>query len=167
VIDAAEVYDAYLDRVYAFLAYRVRSTADAEDLTSATFERVVRSASRFDPDLGSLATWVFAIAERVLIDHYRKQARRDEQLLNEDSALGAGIEDQHAIGIAPELQHALSRLSERDRCVIGLRFGGDLSGKEIAQIVGLSDANVHQVLSRALRALRAELEKSGAGGSRR
>jgi RNA polymerase sigma factor (sigma-70 family) len=56
------------------------------------------------------------------------------------------------------LESALATLSERDREILALRFGGDLTGAQIAGLTGLSLANVQQVLSRALRRLRSELE---------
>ena len=62
------------------------------------------------------------------------------------------------LGISPELAAGLERLGRREREVIALRFGGDLTGPEIAQLTGLTLANVQQLLSRSLRRLRAELE---------
>lgn len=157
MLDVPELYTSHLERVYGFFAYRVANVTDAEDLTALTFERVVRHSARFDPALASATTWVFAIAEHVLIDHYRRQGRRDEREFDEDEGAWRAIEDRPSIGLGPELQAALSRLSERERHVVGLRFGADLSGREIAELVGVSEANVHQILSRALRRLRMEI----------
>lgn len=161
VLDVTRVYELYVDRVYAFFAYRLAARGDAEDLTAATFERIVRHVDRFDEAKGSLATWVFTIAESVLIDHYRRRARRDEQGLPDggDGAVAAQLVtvDRPSEGLAPRLQQALSTLSSREQHVIGLRFGGDLSGREIAEVLGTTEANAHQLLSRALRRLRAQL----------
>ena len=55
----------------------------------------------------------------------------------------------------PELAAALDELGDREREIIALRFGGDLTGPEIASLTGLSLANVQQILSRSLRKLRA------------
>ena len=63
---------------------------------------------------------------------------------------------------SPELAGALAQLSDRDREVIALRFGGDLTGPEIAELMDLSLANVQQILSRSLRKLRALLEAEAA-----
>lgn len=160
VLDLTRVYELYVDRVYAFFAYRLAGRSDAEDLTAATFERIVRHVDRFDDDKGTVATWVFVIAESVLIDHYRRQGRRDEQALPEgdDGAIPQLTSvDRPSEGLAPALHDALAMLSPRERHVIGLRFGGDLSGREIANVLGTTEANAHQVLSRALRRLRRQL----------
>jgi DNA-directed RNA polymerase specialized sigma subunit len=51
-------------------------------------------------------------------------------------------------------------LTERDREVLALRFGGDMTGPEIAKLLNLSLANVQQILSRSLRKLRRLLEET-------
>jgi len=59
------------------------------------------------------------------------------------------------LGLSDELAVALAEFGERDRELIALRYGGDLTGPEIAALTGLSLANVQQILSRALRRLKA------------
>lgn len=158
MLDVSNTYADYFERVYAFMVYRVASVVDAEDLASETFERIVRNAGRFDPSRASTATWVFTIAERVLIDHYRRAGRRDATVEMSGDRHDPVWDDAPLVGPTPELCSALRELSERQRTVIGLRFGGDLTAQEIAVIVGISEANVFQILSRSLRRLRASLD---------
>ncbi len=158
--DFEQIYDDHVWAVYGFVAYRVRSQADAEDLTQATFERALRAWGRFDAKRATPRTWLLAIASNLLIDHYRRDRSGSQQPL-EDSGFdlrgeASGPEDQ--LGIDPDLAAALDALSGRDRQVVALRFGGDLKGPEIAELLDLSIANVQQILSRALRRLRAQLE---------
>jgi RNA polymerase sigma-70 factor (ECF subfamily) len=155
--DFATVYEDQVWRIYGFIAYRVRSRIDAEDLTQLTFERALRAWGRFDPERASAHTWLVSIARNLLIDHYRAdRSPRQEPLEDEDvHPLVEGPE--HSLGVSPELETALSGLSDRDREVIALRFGGDLTGAEIAEVTGLSVANVQQILSRSLRRLRTAL----------
>ncbi|WP_210494609.1 RNA polymerase sigma factor [Patulibacter sp. SYSU D01012] len=157
MFDVSELYTSNFERVYSFFAYRVSNVTDAEDLTALTFERVVRHAARYDASRASVTTWLFAIAERVLIDHYRWRGRRDEREFGDGDDAWVAVEDRPSLGLAPEVQRALEALSDRERLVVGLRFGGELSGKEIAAVVGVTEANVHQILSRALRRMRAEI----------
>lgn len=153
----SRVYDEHVWRVYGFFAYRVGHREAAEDLTQATFERALRAWSRFDPRRASESTWLLAIARNLLIDHYRRDRSSRMEPIDEDLAPTVpGPEEQFAS--TPELVDALSRLGERDREVIALRFGGDMSGPEIAQLLNLSLANVQQILSRSLRKLRGLLE---------
>ena len=163
----ADVYDDHVWDVYGFLGYRVRTREEAEDLTQATFERAVRAWDRFDPRRATAKTWLIAIARNVLIDHYRSDRGASEAPLPEqDVALGADHLDERGLGPGPELAVALDELGEREREVIALRFGGDMTGAQIAEAMDLTLANVQQILSRSLRRLRESLEEERQGASR-
>jgi RNA polymerase sigma factor (sigma-70 family) len=154
------VYDEHVWRIYGFFAYRLGQRDVAEDLTQATFERALRAWSRFDPRRASESTWLLAIARNLLIDHYRRDRSSLTEPIDEELApvVPGPEEPAQASG---ELLTALRSLSERDREVIALRFGGDMTGPEIAGLLNLSLANVQQILSRSLRKLRAQLDEAG------
>jgi RNA polymerase sigma-70 factor (ECF subfamily) len=161
------IYDEHVWRVYGFFAYRLNSRQDAEDLTQQTFERAWRAAGRYDPLRGTVSAWLVAIARNQLIDHLRSRAAAPQLPVEAvDLETFAAPPEAYGIGIEPDLELALSTLSSRERELIALRFGGDLSGPEIAELTGLSLANVQQILSRALRSMRATLD-GGELGARR
>jgi RNA polymerase sigma-70 factor, ECF subfamily len=144
------------------LSYRVNTLEDAEDLTQQTFERALRAWDRFDSRRAPVSTWLLAIARNLLIDHYRaKGSGGSDVALDtlEPSELGTTNGARPAIGLEPELARALAGLSQRDREVVALRYGGELTGPEIVDLTGLTLANVQQILSRSLRRLRAALEE--------
>jgi RNA polymerase sigma-70 factor (ECF subfamily) len=157
--DFARVYEEHVWVVYGFLAYRIRDQAAAEDLTQATFEHALRAWSRFDARKGSHRTWLVAIARNLLIDDRRRDRSSgieiDEQMLPPV----AGPEESPMA--SHEIAYALGQLGDRDREVLALRFGGDLTGPEIAALLGLTLANVQQILSRSLRKLRSILDETG------
>lgn len=159
-----EIYAEHIWDVYAYCAYRVLSRADAEDLTQLTFERALRAFSRYDPAKGKPLTWLLAIAHNVVVDHHRRGPSRRElpaaDVHEDDSAAGAYTIGDAVLGTDAELESALNELSEQQRDVLALRFAAELSGPEVAELLGLSVDNVHQITSRALRQLRAELESS-------
>jgi RNA polymerase sigma factor (sigma-70 family) len=163
VRDFSAVYDEHVWRVYGFFAYRMRNRSDAEDLTQQTFERALRSWSRYDPARAGVATWLLAIARNLLIDHLRADRSSRRQPLDElDNGHGALVDEgaQPDLGLEPELERALASLGTREREIIALRFGGELTGPEIAATMNLSLANVQQILSRSLRRMRAVLEEA-------
>lgn len=170
--DFSAVYDEHVWRIYGFLAYRLRSRADAEDLTQQTFERALRAWPRYDPEKASVGTWLVVIARNLLVDHLRSDPGSREQPLDaldrsHDALLHPG--DEPDLGLDPDLQRALDALGAREREIIALRFGGELSGREIAAATGLSLANVQQILSRSLRRMRDFLDsetsaRPGRGG---
>lgn len=158
--DFSAIYDEHVWRVFGFFAYRTHGRADAEDLTQQTFERAFRSWGRYDPSQASVETWLIAIARNLLIDHYRAdRSARSEPLDDVDADRQTLLAEPETpeLGLEPDLERALAALSDRERDLIALRFGGDLSGPEIAALTGLSLANVQQILSRSLRRMRDEL----------
>ncbi len=157
--DFRSVYDDEVWSVYGFFAYRLGSVGDAEDLTQRTFERALRAWARFDPERGPARVWLLTIARNLLIDHYRADVWRRQQTIEKVSEGELGSEmSEPDLGIDSELAGALAHLVPRDREVLALRFGGDLSGPQIAAITGLKLANVQQIQSRSLSRLRARLE---------
>jgi RNA polymerase sigma-70 factor (ECF subfamily) len=155
--DFATVYDRHVWHVYGFFGYRLTSRQEVEDLTQLTFERALRAWKRFDPARASVLTWLLAIARNLLIDHFRRSGPLPVDPLDDLPEL-VGSAEGPGVGLAPELENALETLGGREREIIALRYGGDLTGPEIAEIMGLTLANVQQILSRSLRRLRAELE---------
>jgi RNA polymerase sigma-70 factor (ECF subfamily) len=165
--EVARLFDEHVWDVYGFVAYRIGNRAEAEDLTQETFERALKAWRRFDPSRAQPRTWLLAIARNLLVDHYR----RDRSKLHRHVGEGGVTEEQlpaaegpESAGGSPELANALATLSQRDREVVALRFGADLRGPEIADLLSLTLANVQQILSRSLRKLRAELDAAPSGG---
>jgi RNA polymerase sigma-70 factor, ECF subfamily len=159
-----QVYREHVDAVFAFFAYSVARPV-AEDLTSATFERVIRAWKSYDPRKAGVRTWVLAIARNQLTDHYRRSSHRDARSTDAEPALldelptvdpTADVADRDAF------RTMLAQAGDREREVLALRYGADLSANEVAELLGLSSANVHQIASRALRRLREELTSGSA-----
>jgi RNA polymerase sigma-70 factor (ECF subfamily) len=157
-VDALEaVYRENVAVVYGFFSYSVGPDA-AEDLTAATFERVIRSWDQFDAARSSQRTWIFTIARNLLTDHWRWRSHRRgpsldanpelvESLTGGDDPLTRSLERDAVKGW-------LEQLGPRERQVLALRYVADLSVPEIAECLELSAANVHQICSRSLRRLR-------------
>jgi RNA polymerase sigma-70 factor (ECF subfamily) len=142
----------------------MRNRSDAEDLTQQTFERALKAWSRYDPSKAAVGTWLLVIARNLLVDHLRSDRTARQQPLDDVDGTNASLvdsRDEPDLGLEPELERALSSLSTRDREIIALRFGGELSGPEIAAATGLSLANVQQILSRSLRRMRDVIDAAG------
>jgi RNA polymerase sigma-70 factor (ECF subfamily) len=81
--DFSAVYDEHVWQVYGFFAYRMRTRADAEDLTQQTFERALKAWPRYDPSKASVGTWLIVIARNLLVDHFRADRSSRQQPLDE------------------------------------------------------------------------------------
>jgi RNA polymerase sigma-70 factor, ECF subfamily len=155
VPDPLEHPEEAIRRVYAYVAYRIGAGPDAEDVTSATIERAIRYRSSYRGDQGSPAAWLIGIARRCIAD--AAVARGQEH------ASGTEIEVESADQTARtadriDLQRAVAGLDARSRDLVALRYGADLSSKEVGRIYEMSAGAVDVALHRALKELRAALD---------
>src|ERR1700733_13812011 len=70
-----ELYELHFDRVYAYIARRVRDRAAAEDLTSDVFHRALPSLPRFDWRGIPFAVWLLRIASNLIVDRWKRSER--------------------------------------------------------------------------------------------
>lgn len=162
-----ELYRRYLPRVHDFAYRRTGSVEAAEDICAATFESAMRTLDRFRWGSGGFAPWLFRIASRQLVTHYRREGRADTdrgQRAAADLAPGLAPAADEALGVIGDdieaLRSALDRLNDRYQRVIALRYLSDLDIAEAASAMGLARPAFSVVLTRAVAALRRELEQS-------
>lgn len=141
-------------KVYAYVAYRIGDGPDAEDVTSAAIERALRYRDRFDPRRGDAAAWLIGIARRCISEHFGERPLPVESV-PEEIAPGELASDS---ATRLDLQRAVSQLGERERELIALRYGADLTARQIGEVLELKTNAVEVALHRALQALRASLE---------
>ncbi|MFN2628905.1 MAG: RNA polymerase sigma factor [Gaiellaceae bacterium] len=137
-------------RVYAYVAYRVGEGPDAEDITSETFERALRYRSSFDSRRGDAAAWLIGIARRCIADAPLARAASLDDIA--ESAAPGDVEGDAVRRV--ELAAALSTLDERERELLALRYGGDLTARQIGELLEMKTNAVEVALHRALRTLR-------------
>ncbi len=154
------LYAEHAEPLLAFLVYRTGDRVLAEDLLADTFERVLRTRSRFDPRRASEKTWIYTIALNLLRDHARRNAigeRAQERVLAGVGGRGdepgfSFVEDRDIV------RRALLVLTAEERDVIALRYGADLTCPEIARLRKEKLTTVEGRVYRALRKLKAELD---------
>lgn len=159
----AELYENNFDRVYAFIARRVRDRNEAEDLTSEVFHQALAGLPRFEWRGAPFAAWLFKIASNAIIDRSKRAAK--EQQTPAILGLPAGVNPQEIedeIEQRARLFQLVDRLPVDQRRVIGMRFAEEKSIREIANELGRSEGAVKQLQFRALQNLRAQLsDESG------
>jgi RNA polymerase sigma-70 factor, ECF subfamily len=158
--DFESLYQEELPRIYNFFRFRVGDGPLAEDLTSETFEKAWRHRARYRHDLGAFSTWVFTIARRVAVDHYRTQ--KVETSLDDLIHLAADSNTEEAVQQETDfarLLHLLHRLKDQEQELVALKYGAGLTNRAIAGLTGLSESNVGVILHRVVHSLRQEWEK--------
>jgi RNA polymerase sigma-70 factor, ECF subfamily len=149
------LYAEQLPRVYNYFRYRLGDGADAEDLTSITFEKAWRARHRYRRDLAAFSTWLLSIARNVAVDHHRQ--RRDHAPLEaaDEVAGGETPEDIAARrSDADRLDRLMAQRPERERELLALKYGAGLTNRAIARLTGLSESNVGTLHHRTIQELR-------------
>jgi RNA polymerase sigma-70 factor (ECF subfamily) len=152
-----QLYDHYHTSVYRFLYYRVGSVALAEDLTSETFFRALRSMGSFRWQGKDFGAWLMTIARNLTADHYKAGRTRLEYATEDMGAHDSATEGPETSVLSSltneTLLTALKELpTEQQECLI-MRFLQGLSIAETAKVLGRSDGAVKQLQLRGVRNL--------------
>lgn len=163
----AQLYDRYVLRIYRYALRRLGAHADAEDLTAQTFHRAFEALEQGRYAWRGLpfGAWLFRIAHNAIVDR-RRAAGTIASLdrLGED-----GFDPGDPQAVVPEAAvvereeldaawAAVARLPALQRRAVTLRFARDLSHAEVGVIIGRSEAATKQLVYRAMKTLRVQLE---------
>ncbi|HEV8229218.1 MAG TPA: sigma-70 family RNA polymerase sigma factor [Candidatus Limnocylindria bacterium] len=151
----AALYDLHVEAVYRYAFYRVRTAAEAEDVTSEVFQRALVAMPRYEPRRPFLA-FLYTIARNIVTDHMRRQRPQAsfEDAIAHPSDAPSPEERAAEMDDARRLRTAIGLLTPLQQEVVILRFLEDRSIKEIAQITDKPESTIRGLQMRALAALR-------------
>ncbi len=154
----AALFHQYKNLVYKTAYLILDSTDEAEDVLQEVFFQVHRSLPTFEPSKGSFTTWLYRVTVNHCLSRRRKRhlpisslEKAPSLALTEHPSFQDRLEDEEAV------RQALSRLSEKLRTVVILRYYLELSYAEIAQILNIPVGTVKSRLDLALKTLCKEL----------
>ncbi len=151
----ADLYEQNFERVYAFVAGRVKERAAAQDVTAQVFHRALENLGRYQWTGKPFAAWLYRIAANAIADHFH-QAAREQRL--DDSEPAAADDELSQVEWRARLFRLVNELPEDQRRVIALRFAEEKSIRETAERLRRTEGAVKQLQMRALRNLRLKLE---------
>jgi RNA polymerase sigma-70 factor (ECF subfamily) len=153
----APLYERHMLRVYRYLRARGANEDDAAELAALTFERALSHIDRYRPGGSGFGPWLLRIARNAFIDAGRRQRNRPLGL-DEVSGLTAPGQSPEDAAIATEerrwILSLVARLPEAQRDALALRFAGGLSSREIATVIGKSEAATKKLLTRSIATLK-------------
>jgi RNA polymerase sigma-70 factor, ECF subfamily len=150
---------AHSGELYGYARRSLSDSGAAEEVVQETFIRAWRARDRFDPELGSIRTWLFAIERRIVIDHARSRALRQTTPLPED-LVQIGDDIEKAL-VGWQVEEALRRLRDEHRQVLVETYYRGRSGREVAIELGIPEGTVRSRLFYALQSLRLTLDEMG------
>ena len=149
-----KIYLEYREKVLRYVRKRVHNEADAEDVTSDIFLKVLSSLDSFDEEKATLSTWIYTVAHNTVCNYYRAQGRA-ELSLDEGVAVPSDEDDEIENEILKEnLAIALETLSEREQDIIVLYYYHDIPLRDIAIKMGITYTNAKFIKHNAISKLR-------------
>jgi RNA polymerase sigma-70 factor (ECF subfamily) len=174
-----EIYSTHYPAIFRYAKARVFNDATAEDLASAVFVAALKGIDSYKYRGRPLLAWLYRIARNVVASHQREILQQRSEGLDLQrrmiwhimrlSGRGTQRADAGTVSVASDeddpgmmverldLREALTKLPEKQREVVILRFLVGLSAQEVADVVGKNPAAIYSLQARAILALREEL----------
>lgn len=152
----AEIYDRYAGPIYRYLYRILGDAAQAEDLTSEVFLRLLQVLDTPRAPRARLQGWLYRVAHNLAMDCFRQGAKAstmalDERLTAAGDTPSDVVEKQQT---QQRLRQAIGQLTRDQQQVILLRFGEGFKVAEVAQLMGKSEGAVKILQHRAIKRLR-------------
>ena len=156
----AEIYDRYAEPIYRYLYRLVGDAAQAEDLTSDVFLKLLQVLDTPQAPRERLQGWLYRVAHNLATDWFRSNSRNlatslAEDLVADDNLPAAIVEKRQ---MQKQLRAALGRLTADQQRVILLRFGEGFKLGEVARLLDKSEGAIKILQHRAVQRLRAFLD---------
>lgn len=148
----AQIHDEYYVPIFRYVAFRVSDHQTAEDLTSEVFTRFLSALHDRHAPQNTIRGWLFGAASIVVKEHYRKQKRAQFTELDSSLTDGLATPDQAVESklLRERVKVALDDLTEDQQQVLALRYGYEMSIREVADTLGKTEGAVKQLRARAL-----------------
>jgi RNA polymerase sigma-70 factor, ECF subfamily len=153
-----EAYAAHSGELYGFAVRSLGDSGLAEEAVQETFLRAWRAGDRFDPQIGSLRTWLFAILRNVVIDLGRARASRPAVA---EGGIEPTVEPFDEALLAWQVEEAMRRIGDQHRRVLVETYYRGRPYAEVAAELGVPEGTVKSRVYYGLRALRVALEEIG------
>src|SRR5438105_238397 len=156
----AELYNAYVEKIYKYIYYKVSNPSDAEDLCEQVFLKAWEAIGRYTWCGYPFSSWLYKLAHNLVVDYYR--TRREampitdllstpDEPVDPENRLYQSLE-------AEELGEAIQHLTAEQRQVISLKFMEGYDNSDIAQIMNKKESAIRALQYRALRSLQSILD---------
>jgi RNA polymerase sigma-70 factor, ECF subfamily len=157
-----QIYDRYVDEVFALVLHRTGDRLVAEDLTSETFLRALKRIDCFTWQGADFGAWLTTIARNLVADHFKSHRVRFERPvadMRDADRADVHLEADPAQAAVDHITHltlltSVQELPELQRECIVLRFLKGLTITETAALMGRTEASIKMLQRRAMRALR-------------
>lgn len=154
-----EIYDRFSGKIYSYIYHRTGDAAASEDLTGEVFVRMLEAIQQDRTWTATLQGWLYRIAHNLVVDHFRRQSKRDGPELDERWMAPVNpTQTFEGMFYTGQLRAAMRELTEEQQQVIVLKFVEDLTNVQVAEILGKTEGAIKALQHRGLAALRRAMD---------
>ena len=153
----AKLYENHFDRIYRYVVMKIGNQTEAEDMTQRVFIRAYESIGSYKSQGVPFSAWLYRIAHNQMVDFVRKESKKPTVPLDETMPILGNSDPVHEVEVKIELEKVVAaskHLTQSQREVISLRFGGGLSIAEVAQTMKKSEGAIKALQHSAVQSLR-------------
>ncbi len=165
----AEAYRRHAGAVYGLSRRLLANAGMAEEIVQEVFLRLWNHPDRFDPERGSLRSYLLAQCHGRSVDLLRSESsRRGREERDVRKTAEAGYDLEHEVvdlTVADRVRTAVAQLADGERQAIELAYLGGHTYREVATILGQPEGTVKSRIRSGLKKLRDELADAGIGGA--
>ncbi len=166
----AEAYRRHAGAVFGLARRLLHDPVLAEEVVQEVYLRLWNSPTKFDPERGSLRSYLLAQCHGRSVDLLRSEsARRQREQRDARSTAEAGYDLEHEVldlAVADRVKGAMAELHENERRAIELAYLGGHTYREVAVLLGEPEGTVKSRIRSGLKKMRVNLVDSGVGGVR-
>ena len=163
----AEAYRRHGGAVFGMARRVLGEPAVAEEVVQEVFLRLWNEPDRFDPERGSLRSFLLAQTHGRAVDLLRSDTsrrRREERDARKTAEAGYDLEHEvWDLTVSEWVKEAMQQLPREERQAIGLAYFGGLTYREVASVLGAPEGTVKSRIRAGLRRLRGALSDVGIG----
>jgi RNA polymerase sigma-70 factor (ECF subfamily) len=161
----AEAYRRHAGAVFGLAKRLLADQARAEEIVQEVFLRLWNEPDRFDPDRGTLRSYLLAHTHGRSVDVVRSDtSRRAREERDAAMAADGGYDVAHEVwdlALAGHVRQAMASLQPGERAAIELAYFGGRTYREVAEVLGEPEGTVKSRIRTGLRRLRGELVDAG------
>ncbi len=165
----AEVFRRHGGAVFALARRVLGDPSRAEEIVQEVFVRLWNQPERFDPDRGSLRSFLLAQTHGRAVDLLRSDsARKDRETREARGAAEAGYDLEHEVwdlAVAEQVRDAVMGLPDDERRAIELAYFGGRTYREVAVELGAPEGTVKSRIRSGLKRLRSLLSETAVGST--